>query len=104
MYRRCAGIIQAKLGYEIGSRADNTNAEGTGCLHALQRGLGCHAEFCGNERLTDGFRGFEFTEENPLLSAQRHVGIPESTRNPRRSQNIDIDGGCGDGIFLNHVA
>jgi len=50
-------------------------------------------ELRGNERITlMDFVGLRFTEGNPLLSTRRHVGIPVSTRNPRRSRNIDIDG------------
>lgn len=53
--------------------------ERTGCLRTLQRGLRCRGEFCGNERVAGGFRGFEFAEGNPLLRrnvVERHVEIP----------------------------
>jgi len=53
--------------------------ERTASLCTLQRGLRCRGEFCGNERVAGGFRGFEFAEGNLLLQrnvAERHVEIP----------------------------
>lgn len=51
--------------------------ERTVCLRARYNGRPrCRGEFYGNERVAGGFRGFEFAEENPLLSTQCHVEIP----------------------------
>lgn len=65
--------------------------ERTACLRVLQPR--CRGEFCGNERVAE-FRGFEFVEENPLLPTQRHGKSRRnsSTRSPRWSWNINIDG------------